>query len=100
MPDWDRRRFLMTSAGTLAGAVVVGGYGRLLLDAQHPTGVVSTSRLPVALQKVPALAADQTLSAPGITPLVMPNDRFYRIDTALVVPRVDVSTWRWRSRAW
>ncbi len=24
----------------------------------------------------------------------MPNDRFYRIDTALIVPRVDVTTWK------
>jgi DMSO/TMAO reductase YedYZ molybdopterin-dependent catalytic subunit len=29
----------------------------------------------------------------GITPLVVPNDGFYRIDTALLVPRVDVATW-------
>ena len=29
----------------------------------------------------------------GITPLVVPNDEFYRIDTALVVPQIDVDTW-------
>ena len=28
MPDWDRRRFLIASAGTLVGAAVVGRYGR------------------------------------------------------------------------
>ena len=94
MPDWDRRRFLLASAGTLGGAVVAGGLGRILVDAQHPTGVVSTSRLPAALQAVPPLASDQMLSAPGLTPLVMPNDRFYRIDTALLVPQVDVATWK------
>jgi DMSO/TMAO reductase YedYZ molybdopterin-dependent catalytic subunit len=94
MPDWDRRRFLIASAGTLVGAVAVGRYGRLLLDAQHPAGVVSTSRLPAALTRVPALAADQMLSAPGLTPLVVPNDSFYRIDTALLVPQVDVESWK------
>ena len=43
---------------------------------------------------VPALGSDQALSLPGLTPLVMANDAFYRIDTALLVPEVDVSTWQ------
>lgn len=29
----------------------------------------------------------------GITPVVVPNDDFYRIDTALVVPQIDVDSW-------
>lgn len=94
MPDWDRRRFLIAGAGTLAGAVVVGRIGRQLLDSQHPTGVVSTSRLPAALETVRPLTADQMLSAPGLSPLVVPNNNFYRIDTALLVPRVDATTWK------
>lgn len=36
------------------------------------------------------------LEVPELTPLVVPNDRFYRIDTALTVPRVDVASWRLR----
>ena len=94
MPDWDRRRFLLASAGALGGAVAAGGLGRILVDAQHPTGIVSTSRLPPALRTVPPLSADQMLSTPGVSPLVVPNDHFYRIDTALLVPQVDVSTWK------
>jgi DMSO/TMAO reductase YedYZ molybdopterin-dependent catalytic subunit len=94
MPEWDRRRFLIASAGTLAGAVVLGGVGRLLVDAQHPGGVVSTSRLPEPLRSVAPIAADQSLPVSGITPLVVPSDDFYRIDTALLVPRVDVATWQ------
>jgi DMSO/TMAO reductase YedYZ molybdopterin-dependent catalytic subunit len=94
MPDWNRRRFLIASAGTLVGATIVGRYGRTLLDAQHPSGVVSSSKLPAALQTEPALAADQMLSTPGITPLIVPNSEFYRIDTALLVPHVDETTWK------
>ena len=94
MPDWDRRRFLIASAGTLAGAVAVGSVGRMLVDAQHPSGVVSTSRLPVALRSVAPIAADQSLSVPGISSLVVSNDDFYRIDTALLVPQVDIRTWQ------
>ena len=30
----------------------------------------------------------------GISPLVTPNDKFYRIDTELSVPRIDIEDWR------
>ena len=33
------------------------------------------------------------LKIPGLTPFVVPNDDFYRIDTAIVVPRVDTAAW-------
>ena len=32
----------------------------------------------------------------GLTPIVMPNDRFYRIDTSLLTPSVDTATWTLR----
>ena len=93
MPDWSRRRFIIASAGTIGGVIVAGGIGRLLVNAQHAEGVVSTSRLPAPLQAVPDLTADQSLGVPGITPLVVSNADFYRIDTALLVPHVDVERW-------
>ena len=34
--------------------------------------------------------------SPGSRPLVMPNDRFYRIDTALLAPVVDLRRWKLR----
>jgi len=92
--EWTRRRFLIASAGTIGVAAVAGGIGRSLIDAQHVEGVVSTSSLPKPLMAVPPLAPDQVLTLPGLTPLVVPNDAFYRIDTALLVPRVDVATWQ------
>lgn len=93
MPDWDRRRFLIATAGTLGGALVAGAAGRALIDGQHPTGVVSTSHLPAALQPVPPLTVDQGIAVPGVTPIVVPTRDFYRIDTALFVPRVNAETW-------
>ncbi len=92
--EWTRRRFLIASTATIGGAAIAGGVGRVLLDARHVEGVVSTSRLPAPLMAVPALEPDQALSLPGLTPLVIANDAFYRIDTALLVPEVDVSTWQ------
>ena len=93
-PDWTRRRFLIASAGTLGGVIVAGGVGRTLLDEQHADAIVSSTKIPAPLLAVPALAADQALTAPGLTPLVVPNADFYKIDTALLVPRVDPATWK------
>src|SRR4029079_2781893 len=39
--------------------------------------------------QVATLPSGAELSAKGLTPLVMPNDRFYRIDTSLAAPTVD-----------
>jgi DMSO/TMAO reductase YedYZ molybdopterin-dependent catalytic subunit len=93
-PEWTRRRFLIASAGTLGGVIVAGGVGRSLLDQEHADAIVSSSKIPAALLAVPPLAADQALATPGLTPLVVPNADFYKIDTALFVPRVDPATWK------
>ncbi len=92
MPNWDRRRFLVLSGSLAAGSVVVGSIGRALLQGAHeqqPAGVA----LPGSSLTPAPLTPDTSLPVPGITPIVMPNERFYRIDTALIVPRVDVATW-------
>jgi DMSO/TMAO reductase YedYZ molybdopterin-dependent catalytic subunit len=94
MPDWDRRRFLLTSGSIAVGSLAIGVVGRSLLNRQPD---VPTTADPVQLPAVPAslppLPATASLNVNGITPIVMPNNRFYRIDTALIVPRVDVKTW-------
>lgn len=42
----------------------------------------------------PPVPAGAQLRVPGISPFLTPNRDFYRVDTALVVPRVDADTWR------
>jgi DMSO/TMAO reductase YedYZ molybdopterin-dependent catalytic subunit len=93
-PEWTRRRFLIASAGTLGGVIVAGGAGRYLVDQAHANEIISSTKIPAPLQAVPPLTADQILTAPGLTPIVVPNGAFYRIDTALLVPRVDPTTWK------
>ena len=93
-PDWTRRRFLIASASTLGTAVVAGAVGRNLVNGQHPTGTVSTSRLPAALNPVPPLTSSESFTVNGLTPIVMPSDRFYKIDTTLLTPQVDANAWQ------
>ncbi len=94
VPDWDRRRFLVRSAVLAGTAVVAGGLGRSLLQGRaEATPAVSTA-LPPPRVTVPPLTPAQSLSVPGLTPIVVPNDRFYRIDTALLTPHIEVDDWR------
>jgi DMSO/TMAO reductase YedYZ molybdopterin-dependent catalytic subunit len=93
MPDWDRRRFLQASGGVALGSLALGVVGRNLLDAR-PGGAPPDVALPVAAGPAPSVPPGASLDVPGITPIVIPNDRFYRIDTALVSPRVDADTWQ------
>lgn len=92
----SRRRFLIRSFELLVAAIGVGLLGRLLIDRQHPGSAPVSATLPAASEGVPPPTADESLSAPGITPIVVPNDSFYRIDTELLVPQVDASTWQLR----
>ncbi len=91
---WARRRFLIASAATIGGAAVVGTVGRGLVERRAVEEVFIASKLPPALEPAPPIAPDQELAVEGLTPLVVPTTQFYRIDTALVVPRVDVASWR------
>ena len=55
-----------------------------------------------AIARAPATAARFTIPAgadltvPGAVPYIVPNEDFYRIDTALIVPRLDANEWRLR----
>lgn len=97
MPGDLTRRSVLVGGGALAvlgvlGIVagrVVSGAGEAVRAARDAF-VVPRVTDPVT---VPA-AADP--GVPGQTPFRTPNEDFYRIDTALVVPQVDPATWRLR----
>jgi DMSO/TMAO reductase YedYZ molybdopterin-dependent catalytic subunit len=93
MPDWDRRRFLQIGGSVAVGSVILGVVGRNLLEGR-PGGPAEDVVLPTAAGPVPSVPPTASLAVPGITPIVVPNDDFYRIDTALVSPRVDVDEWK------
>jgi len=92
----DRRAFL-SAAGIAAGAGAVAvGAGTALSSSARGA---DTSRAAV---KLPSPAASATLppgvevGVPGVIPFRVPNPDFYRIDTALVVPRLTTQDWKLR----
>ncbi|MFE3460823.1 molybdopterin-dependent oxidoreductase [Nocardiopsis aegyptia] len=91
-----RRGFVLTATGVLAGSATAGVIGRWLPDALGGAGARSQLALPAAAQPLSALPAATDLGLPGLTPFSTPNADFYRIDTALTVPRLDSTRWRLR----
>jgi len=89
----DRRDFLRAAGATGVLTLVGGGVGRMLSSG---AAAVETDRAAVRLAAPasPLASPPAGLRVPGLTPLFVPNSRFYRIDTALSVPRVDVGNWR------
>lgn len=92
----DRRQFLYGSAGIGAAAVVTGGFGRMLRERFEVNAEREALVLPGADSAADVLPANAELGVPGIESFVVPNDSFYRIDTALVVPQVRKDAWRLR----
>lgn len=92
MPDWDRRHFLQASGGVAVGAVVLGAMGRNLI-IEGEKAPLEVAELPTPDAPLPEVPAGASLDVEGISPIVTPNDEFYRIDTALVNPRIDVNDW-------
>jgi DMSO/TMAO reductase YedYZ molybdopterin-dependent catalytic subunit len=92
--DIDRRRFLATA--TALGAVVVasGGATRLLSRNAQAAADRSALSIPLPTSKAPPLSADASLDVAGISPFYTPVEQFYRVDTALLVPRMKLEDWR------
>ena len=92
MLDFDRRRFLGTGVALAGAAVTSGVIGRVLLE-RRATASAAVPDVPAAAATVPPLASGVELDVEGITPLVISNSNFYRIDTSLLTPRLDVADW-------
>ena len=93
MLDFDRRRFLGTSVALAGAAATSGVIGRVLLE-RHASAAAAAPSVPRAAQTAAPLPKGADLQVDGITPLVVPNESFYRIDTSLLTPRLDVEDWQ------
>lgn len=89
----SRRSFLALSAGTFAIAAGSMVAARLVTGRSSPGTSIG---LPRPVSPAGAIPAGAELGIDGLTPYVTPTDRFYRVDTALVIPSVDATSWRLR----
>ena len=92
MPDWSRRSLLIRGGSVAAGAVVAGFAGRRLLEGSRSIPESVDTSIPPA-SEIASLPAGSSLQIADLTPLVVPNNDFYRIDTAIVTPGVDLASW-------
>jgi DMSO/TMAO reductase YedYZ molybdopterin-dependent catalytic subunit len=79
----------------------VAGAGAAVWAATREVGGRSVAAIRAAL-RLPspaaraAIPAGAELGIPGVARVVTPNEDFYRIDTALIVPEIDPAAWRLR----
>ncbi|WP_399894316.1 sulfite oxidase [Streptomyces sp. BBFR51] len=95
---WDRRRFVIAAGAAAAASAGAGVLGRALNGADGREAVASRKNvtLPPPASRAPAVPRRAQVRVDGISSFVTPNSDFYRVDTALVVPKVDATTWRLR----
>ncbi len=95
---FDRRGFVVAAAATAvasSGAAVLGfelnaGAGAPAIASRNAI------RLPVPRSRAGRVPAGADLRVDGLSPFMTPASAFYRVDTALVVPKIDARTWRLR----
>jgi DMSO/TMAO reductase YedYZ molybdopterin-dependent catalytic subunit len=96
-PAEPARRNLLAAGLTTAGIAAVAGLaGRVLAERSSVTTTRAAIRFPKPTVPAPPLPPGVNLGVPGISPFITSNNNFYRVDTAIVLPQVDPSTWQLR----
>ncbi len=102
-PAVGRRSFLAATGVVGAIAVAGGAASRSLRSRSNAELAREDARAAVQASagagaaevqaQVAAVATSEVAATPGITPIVISGDDFYRIDTALIVPQIDPANW-------
>ena len=89
--DSSRRGFLIGASVVAVASVVAAGTGQLVIRARNR---ISDIALPSPRRSLPALPAGLEEKYDGISTFVTERSKFYRVDTNLTVPVVDVGSWK------
>ncbi|GHJ54301.1 oxidoreductase [Nonomuraea sp. TT08I-71] len=91
----DRRQFLTTAGGTALTAAATAMTGEAI-SRNRAVGARSRASvaLPPPVRSAPPLPETVSVGVDGMPPFITPNRDFYRVDTALTVPQVDLARWR------
>lgn len=87
----DRRDFMRVAG--VVGAVGVAGGALWKFGSGGSYATTGLITLPAAASPAKAVK-NADFNIPGLSPYFSANDDFYRIDTALVVPRLNHETWK------
>ena len=91
---WSRRTFLIGTGAVFGLAAVSAATGRWLLDsAKRAVAGRNEVVLPSPAEALPSVTPAADLQVDGLTPIIVPNDDFYRIDTAFAVPTIVLQDW-------
>ena len=95
---WDRRRFLVAGGVTAVGAMASGGIGmaieRRRVDAIRDDTAKLLPPIDTSATGTPVVDAPDGAQLFDATPFITPNAVFYRIDTALSFPRINIGSWK------
>jgi DMSO/TMAO reductase YedYZ molybdopterin-dependent catalytic subunit len=91
-----RRSFLVAGVATAGIAAGAGLAGRLLTERSSVASAQESLRIPRPAVTTQALPPGTDLDIPGLASFITPNATFYRVDTALVLPQVNPSSWQLR----
>ncbi|MDQ0799820.1 DMSO/TMAO reductase YedYZ molybdopterin-dependent catalytic subunit [Arthrobacter sp. SLBN-112] len=93
----SRRRFFAAAGITAVAAGIAATGGRLLGAARNNVAKAREAlTLPAPAKAAAAVPAGVQSPVPGVTPWLTDNADFYRIDTALSVPEINVNDWELR----
>ncbi|MGO3479097.1 MAG: molybdopterin-dependent oxidoreductase [Brachybacterium tyrofermentans] len=93
---WSRRRSLVGVGAVGILAVIVAAGARGVNASREIASKAAGFALPTPPTRAEEIPADARVDVEGMPAYLTPNDDFYRIDTALAVPRVDPTTWELR----
>lgn len=96
--SFDRRGFVIAATAAAAVSAGAGVLGRRLNASGAAEAAASREAVALPAPSAPArpIPAGADLGVRGLSSFTTSNKDFYRVDTALVVPRVDADSWRLR----
>lgn len=91
---FDRRRFLKSAAALGATAALSGGFARYWEQRRLAQAGRASLKIPAPSSPAGPLPAGTELAVPGISPFTTPSKDFYRVDTTLLVPQIQLKDWK------
>jgi len=93
-PLSSRRQVLRVGTTAAIAGLVAAAAGRRLAQRVTLGTDPSDVRLALPTAGLPPAVPATSFGIAGVSPLFTPNRAFYRIDTALILPRVSIPAWR------